>query len=147
MPVRAVDLLDGRAHETLAGAELLGRALLAAALLERLLRLLLLPLLRLLGTLTHDDLQASARCLLNPTRLGLVAHRGPTARGLSSPPASSRSEQTPLERFRLKEIPAYRARLEGVMDPTELEWLTAEGAAMTTEEALGAVVAWAGQAH
>ena len=55
--------------ETLAGAVLLGRALLAAALLERLLRLLLLRLLRLLGPLTHDDPQAGARCLLNPTRL------------------------------------------------------------------------------
>lgn len=58
-----------------------------------------------------------------------------------------RSEQTPLERIRLEEIPAYRARIEGVMDPTELERLTAEGAAMKTEEALGVVVAWAGQAR
>jgi quercetin dioxygenase-like cupin family protein len=41
----------------LRAAELLGRALLVAALLERLLRLLLLLLLGFFGTLAHNDLQ------------------------------------------------------------------------------------------
>jgi len=56
-------------QQALAGAELLARrSLLAAALLERLLRLLLLQLLRLLGTL-HHHLPADARPL--PTLPGL----------------------------------------------------------------------------
>lgn len=64
-------LADGRdqallvCREKRAGAELLGRALLAATLLERPLRLLLQLLLRLVGTLTHDDLRGR-RALSTP---------------------------------------------------------------------------------
>ena len=55
-----------------------------------------------------------------------------------------RSEQAPLSAARLTEILVLRARLEGAMALPELERLTAEGAAMTDEEALTAVVGWAG---
>jgi predicted ATPase/class 3 adenylate cyclase len=57
-----------------------------------------------------------------------------------------RSEQTPLGASRLKEVPAYRARLEALIGPAELRRLAAEGAAMTDQEALAAVVGWAGEA-
>lgn len=44
--------------------------------------------------------------------------------------------------MRATEIPAYRARLEASMDSDALERLVAEGAAMTTEDALREVIAW-----
>jgi hypothetical protein len=71
--------------EKRARAELLGRALLAASLLEGLLRLLLLLLLRFLGTLAHQDLPAvpaqrqlersAGPAVSNPVRLGSYVSR------------------------------------------------------------------------
>ena len=52
--------------EKRAGAKLLGRALLATALLERLLRLLLLLLLRLVRTLAHEH-NLDGRRVVNQT--------------------------------------------------------------------------------
>src|SRR3990172_2556983 len=76
--------------EKLAGSELLDRALLGAALLERLLRLLLLLLLRLIPALAHDDLQAFL-AMPSPPLPGLWAgvdalgRRGPFRRTLLEP--------------------------------------------------------------
>lgn len=44
---------------------------------------------------------------------------------------------------RATEIPAYRARLEASLDGDVLERLVAEGAAISTDEALASVVKWA----
>src|SRR5688572_16122050 len=74
-------------REKRARAELLGRALLAAALLERLLRLLLLLLLWLVGTLAHCDLRA-----VRPTQCALEQRRaGPEVRILFAWAPTSRA--------------------------------------------------------
>ena len=86
-PVRPTVELSFVSPEKRPGAELLGRALLAPALLERLLRLLLLLLLWLVGTLAHGDLRAFRStqrllettrgwpCKSNPVRLGSYVSR------------------------------------------------------------------------
>ena len=53
------------------------------------------------------------------------------------------SEQTPLERQRAVEVGSYRIRLEEAMTADDLARLTAEGGAMTVDEAVATVVSWA----